>query len=392
MEPIKKPIGLETLGTIDPNLETLLKNLIQKELAVDAIKFYSGKVINNKDPEQLGRCQIKVFGIFEDSIPDDALPWALPDDKFVGSMVGSMIVPPKDALVRVYFDHNDIYSPIYTTKIPEKKFKSRHISKDYPDTLLFFETDAGDYMTINKKRSEITFHAAGGTLVRIDRKGNLSVDTTEADPLYGGGFSLDVNGDVTMKTVGDVTIDAVGPPLIPVVPDPTETDPDALTNPRANLPSRANINTTGQINNITIGTEDTPGLRREPPPDPKDPIAVALKKLEKFKTPTGATKESTINFITSLGDINFNSITGEVYINGTKGVKISSKVEVSVEAPSVKLGNNATNDVLNSRAVAKLYDSHKHGTAQGPSTPPLPPDLMTPQLTTLTSKIVKTSL
>ena len=384
MEILKKPIGLETLRDIDPNLETLLKNLIQRELASSHIEFYSGQVVDNNDPEQLGRCRIRVFGMFGDEVPDKALPWAIPDDKFVGSMVGSMIIPPNNALVRVFFDHGDIYSPVYTSKIPEAKFKSRHINKDYPDTMLFFETDNGDYMTINKKKSEITFHASGGTLIRIDNKGNLSVDTTECDPLYGGAFSLNVNGDVNMKTVGDVNIDAVGPPLIPVVKNPFEV-PDPL-NPeetRTNQPSRVNANSTGEINMITMGTPEAVP-RVELPPDPTDPIAIALKKLEKFK------KDGKINLITSFGDIEINTITGLVNINGMIGVNITSEIEVNVEAPSVKLGTkgtNAVNSIINSKAFFAHFDAHIH---PGLGTPPAPPLAST--LPSLKSQTVTTSL
>ena len=45
---------------------------------------YTGKVVNNNDPDKEGKCRIRVYGVFGDEVPDDDLPWALPDFNFVG--------------------------------------------------------------------------------------------------------------------------------------------------------------------------------------------------------------------------------------------------------------------------------------------------------------------
>ncbi len=371
----KKPLNVETIKSLDPDLEILLKELVNRELSYQAIKFYSGKVIDNNDPEKLGRCKIRVFGIYDDAISDGDLPWALPDDHFIGSFRGSMIIPPKQALVRVYFDHGDIYAPVYTSKIPEKKYKSEHMTKDYPDTLLFFETDNGDYFTINKKRAECVFHAAGGALIRIDNKGNVTVDTTEADVIYGGAFKLNVNGDVEMKTIGNVTIDAVGPSVVPPMINPLEPIPP--TEPRISSSSKIDLNSTGTANLLSLGT---PPTQPDPIPDPKDPTAVAIAAMSKFKT--GA-----INIIAAVGDINVMAVAGSVKINATTNVDVVAP-SVAINAGTIDLGEGASDGLIKSNAFTSFFDSHTHPTSNGPSGPPIAP--MSSQSATLVSQMVKT--
>jgi hypothetical protein len=143
--------------------------------------FYIGKVINNIDPDKNGRCQIKVYGLF-DEIPDSDLPWALMDDKFVGSKVGSFIVPPIGAIVRVRFENDDVYFPVYTTKVLDKNNSLNSVSNlnftGDPNTLIFFATDNGDYFKINTLTKETEYRASNGDFIKIDILGNITVDSS----------------------------------------------------------------------------------------------------------------------------------------------------------------------------------------------------------------------
>jgi hypothetical protein len=373
----KTPLDVNTVKNIDPDLKKLLNEFLQREIKYQALRFYSGKVIDNNDPEKLGRCKIRVFGIFGDDIDNLDLPWALPDSHFVGSFVGSLIVPPKNALVRVYFDNGDIYSPIYTTKIPEMKYKSRLISKDYPDTMLFFETDAGDYFTINRKKNTMTFHAAGGAMISINNKGKVTIDTTEADKIYGGGFELNVNGDVSLKTIGNVRIDAVGTvkdiPMLNPLDNPLRGSVEELRTP-AN--SNQDINSTGQVNITSLGIKPFAAQKK---PDPTDPIDVALAATNTLKT------SSSINIVAAIGDVNVIAMAGNV--------KLTSSVKAEVIAPSINLtassinlgGDLATESVIKSTSLATFFDTHIHASLGAPPTIP-----MATQLPAMVSAVTKT--
>ena len=53
-----------------------------------------GVVINSNDPTFSGRCQVKVFGLF-DGIQNEHLPWATPINStiFAGNGAGSISIP-----------------------------------------------------------------------------------------------------------------------------------------------------------------------------------------------------------------------------------------------------------------------------------------------------------
>ncbi len=166
-----------------------LNDFVEKKLAEKYTKFYNGKVIDNKDPEKLGRCRIRVFGVYGSDIPNEDIPWAVPDFTFVGSTVGSFVVPPPDALVKVYFDQNNVYAPKYTTKVLDKNKLSTERDEDYPDTMVFFETDEGEFFKINRKTFTTTYHTASGINFIIDKDGNVDINTEGTN-----------SGDITITT------------------------------------------------------------------------------------------------------------------------------------------------------------------------------------------------
>lgn len=79
-------------------------------------RIWVGPVVDNDDPEKLGRCRVKVYGLFDD-IEDQAVPWAFPvsNNTFGGGPggFGSISVPKKGAIVRVQFSEGNHYSPEY---------------------------------------------------------------------------------------------------------------------------------------------------------------------------------------------------------------------------------------------------------------------------------------
>ena len=65
---------------------------------------YYGSIIINDDPERIGRCKVRVLGVF-DELKDDDLPWAFPsyNTTFGGGEskgFGSISVPKVGTIVR----------------------------------------------------------------------------------------------------------------------------------------------------------------------------------------------------------------------------------------------------------------------------------------------------
>jgi uncharacterized protein involved in type VI secretion and phage assembly len=172
---------------------------------------FVGKIVDNNDPDKQGRCKIRVFNVFDDSIQDSDLPWALPEFAFVGSLMGSFIVPPKDTIVRVKFDNGDIYRPIYTTKVVDANNLPSDKDTNYPDMMVFFETDNGDKFTIDRKTKDIVFtHSNGHTITIKDdeftvltKKGNqIKIDESSNN------ITIESKDTINIKNNGKMTIDS----------------------------------------------------------------------------------------------------------------------------------------------------------------------------------------
>lgn len=82
----------------------------QEELFKDNLRdsHWIGEVVDNQDPQSLGRCRIKVFGKF-DLLETEDIPWALSGN----GTAGSYQIPKIGDIVSVKFDNGNIYTPIY---------------------------------------------------------------------------------------------------------------------------------------------------------------------------------------------------------------------------------------------------------------------------------------
>jgi len=136
--------------------------------------WYTGIVEDNKDPDREGKCRIRVFGVFGE-IPKETLPWALPDFGFVGSKVGSFVVPPIGAVVKVYFDNGDIYLPHYTTKAVVSTSQPSQKNIDYPDNMVILETDDGDFITLNRRTGRYKIVSRTGAQIILEADGEAVV-------------------------------------------------------------------------------------------------------------------------------------------------------------------------------------------------------------------------
>jgi hypothetical protein len=179
--------------------EESMRDFIDGDIDEEENYIYTGIVVNNDDKDKQGKCQIRVYSIFGEDVPDKDLPWALPDFSFIGSTVGNFIVPPKNAIVNVYFDKGDIYLPHYTTKAVRKSKQPTQKDIDYPDNMVMFETDEGDYLTINRKSKETTYKHNSGTKVLIKKDGSVEIEVK-------GSESTTVTGNIVIEGKSNVTI------------------------------------------------------------------------------------------------------------------------------------------------------------------------------------------
>jgi len=160
-EMIKESIGKDIMSTLNSFL-----NDNDYDCKYDG--NFTGIVTDNKDPDKEGKCKIRVYGVHGDNIQDKDLPWAFPDFNFRGGLKGSFVVPPVDCIVNVYFERGEIYIPRYSSKVVDSSNLPTNKNKNYPDNMIFYESDNGDMYEIDRKKKETTLTHSSGTKVFMD--------------------------------------------------------------------------------------------------------------------------------------------------------------------------------------------------------------------------------
>lgn len=72
-------------------------------------RMFVGIVERNVDPKRLGRCKIRVQGLFEDIDTED-IPWAWPYKDINGK---AFMIPDVGKIVNVEFPNDELYDPYY---------------------------------------------------------------------------------------------------------------------------------------------------------------------------------------------------------------------------------------------------------------------------------------
>jgi hypothetical protein len=141
---------------------------------------YYGKVIDIDDPKHQGRIKVLINGKYSKFQKKD-IPWAYPESNFIGSLTGSMIIPPLNSLVSIRFQNGDIHLPVYKcTKLHCKNsLPSGKSGLTDPKNLIFWETNDNDYFEINQTEKEMTLHHSSGTTISINKLGHVTIHATQ---------------------------------------------------------------------------------------------------------------------------------------------------------------------------------------------------------------------
>lgn len=195
----------------------VVQDMVQPQKVEPQNNRWTGKVVDTADPDRLGRARIRIIGYY-DNLPDENIPWAIPDIAWLGGKCGSQIIPEVDSMVRGYFDQGDVQRPVYDSLAfnaynSESDYTSRQNRADYPHNMVLMETDQGDFLTLNRKDGQLCFtHRTGATTV-IDKNGNISVKTgtnqkTWLDITVNGDCNINVSGNANVYAQQNVTVDA----------------------------------------------------------------------------------------------------------------------------------------------------------------------------------------
>lgn len=157
---------------------------------------YLGVIEDINDPDQKGRCKIRVFGVFGDkdsqigSIPTEDLPWAYPSHQlsFGAAGAGSFSTPKKNSIVRIFFE-DDVYHPYYYTIEDLDPDLKAELAADYEDfhSLLFDSKIGLKILYTQKTGFLIDFN---NSFFNIDPNGSLIIHHKESSSI------IELRGDV----------------------------------------------------------------------------------------------------------------------------------------------------------------------------------------------------
>ena len=191
-----------------------------EQVAKQVQKKYYGKfrgfVVDNQDPEKLGRLKVKVPSV----LGETETGWALPCFPFGGlAGHGLFLVPEVDAQLWIEFEEGELSRPIWTGTFFQKSadVPAEATEGDGTKTRLL-KTPGGHVLRFDDETDKEKFQLLhpGGTEIAIDEKGILTLtdqggSKVTLDPDAGKLIVEDSNGNtLTMDSSGTVVEDKNG--------------------------------------------------------------------------------------------------------------------------------------------------------------------------------------
>lgn len=162
-----------------------------------------GLVVNNADPTFSGRCQVKVFGLF-DGIENQYLPWATPINSaiFAGNGAGSISIPKIGQFVRIQFNNGDQYAPEYNAIQNIDTELIQRIKDDYEGTHVLLYDPEEELTIIYQIGSGLQIYLKE-SFIQITPDTMITLSTPNGDSI------VQMDGDITnITTKNEVNIAA----------------------------------------------------------------------------------------------------------------------------------------------------------------------------------------
>lgn len=168
------------------------KNMVSDDLMN---MHFIGEVVDINDPEKRGRARVRVYGKF-DELEDEDLPWAEQSMGFSfgsGGGSGALSIPRKGAVVNVYFDNGNIYTPFYYNILETTRPLLTEINGSYEGAhSLVYDTD--------EKLKIFYTREKGLTLVLDDSRVNIASDNSITIEHKGTSSIIELRGGVITIT------------------------------------------------------------------------------------------------------------------------------------------------------------------------------------------------
>jgi uncharacterized protein involved in type VI secretion and phage assembly len=121
---------------------------------------YRGRVVDNADPNSMGRLRVIVPAV----AADEPLGWAMPCVPFAGDGVGLYLIPEVDALVWVEFEGGDLNYPIWSGCF----WASDQLPEGAEPGVFMLKTTAGHIIKLSDKDEVIELTHAGGAVITVE--------------------------------------------------------------------------------------------------------------------------------------------------------------------------------------------------------------------------------
>ncbi|HEX7839011.1 MAG TPA: phage baseplate assembly protein V, partial [Kofleriaceae bacterium] len=162
---------------------------------------YRGFVVCNKDPDQLGRLQLRIPSVLGAEVTD----WALPCLPFGGTAgLGWFVIPEQDAQVWVEFEEGELRRPIWTGTFWQKTGDPPQDAQKTPPTTRLLQTPSGHILQLDDEdgKEQIRLHHAGGAELLIDENGTITI----TDP---AGSQIAIDADQGRISIADTNDNAI---------------------------------------------------------------------------------------------------------------------------------------------------------------------------------------
>ena len=182
------------------------------------LKFteWLGEVEDNKDPENSGRCKVRVYGVFDgktddkkdDSpyiIPTENLPWAYPGNGSIfasGTGAGNVSVPKNGSKVKIRFSAGHLYAPEYFALQDVNKDLADEIADSYDNAHVLLYDKEQDLKVLYKKNLGMQIYFRGSN-VTINPDSSITIehkDTKSIIELVNGTINVVANSTINITS------------------------------------------------------------------------------------------------------------------------------------------------------------------------------------------------
>lgn len=169
---------------------------------LDKTKKYKGTVVNNNDPRQLARIQVRVDTIF-DGISDEHLPWAIPAFEHCDGATansGFVGIPKNGSRVSIKFQGGSPLHPEWSGYTVDETNLLHEAKHNYPDRVVALY-DNTCLLIIDTKSKEIFLRNPGDYHFFIEGNVFIQVKGNVTERIKGN-YTKIVDGNTTVLTKG----------------------------------------------------------------------------------------------------------------------------------------------------------------------------------------------